>query len=296
MSLHEQAFLALQRLLPRRGLSSLVGWLTRLEAGALTHFAIRAFIAAYKVDMRDAAEPDVTAYSSFNRFFTRALAPGARPLPEDRHAFVSPADGTLSEVGELTPERVLRAKGLDYGLTELLGGDTDLAARFAGGSFATVYLAPYNYHRVHLPWGATPRSLRFVPGELYSVNATTVRLLPGLFCRNERMILACEDDAGRWFALVLVGALNVGSIEMTAPPGASNRPAPTVSAHRSLPLAGPALARGEEIGRFNMGSTVVVLASPGWLTWRDLPVSATVRMGETLARTLPGAPATTTGR
>ncbi|MGE0860348.1 MAG: archaetidylserine decarboxylase [Gammaproteobacteria bacterium] len=293
MNLGEQAFLALQRLLPRRGLSSLVGWLTRLEAGALTHFAIRAFVAAYKVDMRDAAEPDISTYPSFNRFFTRALAPDARPLPEDPQAFVSPADGTLSEIGEFTPERMLRAKGLDYGLTELLGGDADLAARFAGGSFATVYLAPYNYHRVHLPWRATPRSLRFVPGELYSVNATTVRLVPGLFCRNERMILACEDDAGRWFALVLVGALNVGSIELTVPAGATNRPQPTVGAHRSLPLDGPPLARGAEIGRFNMGSTVVVLASPGWLEWRDLAVSATVRMGETLARALPGAPAAT---
>lgn len=290
MSLAPEAFLALQRLLPRRRLSDLVGWLTRREAGPLTHLAIAAFVRTFAVDMRDAAEPRLAAYPSFNQFFTRALRAGARPLPDDPQAFVSPADGTLSEFGDLHADRLLQAKGQQYSLLEFLDGDEALAVRLRGGRFATVYLAPNNYHRVHLPWSGTPRVLRHVPGDLYSVNATTARLLPRLFCRNERMIIACEDD-DRWFVLVLVGALNVGSIDVVVPTpaGASNRPWPTIAPHRSLALDGPRLERGAEIGRFNMGSTVVVLASPGWLDWRaDARSGDALRMGQTLGHSLSG--------
>lgn len=287
MKFSARLFVALQWLLPKHALSDLVGYLTRLEAGALTHLAIRAFVWLFKVDMRDALEPDCTAYPSFNAFFTRALKDGARPVVDDGRAFVCPADGTLSEFGALDRERLVQAKGITYTLLELFDGDAELAARFAGGNFATIYLAPYNYHRVHMPATATARVLRYVPGDLFSVNAVTAQAVPGLFCRNERSIVVFE--CGRhWLALIMVGALNVGSIELVLPGAqpARNRPHNNQPPHVSLALDGPSLARGAEFGRFNMGSTVVVVTSRGFLDWHeDARAGLPVRMGEWLGRT-----------
>ena len=285
MNYTTRLFVALQWLLPKHLLSDLVGWLTRIEAGVATRLTIRAFIHLYGVDMRDAAEPDPAAYRSFNAFFTRALRTDARPLPDDITRFVSPADGTLSEFGELAPNRLMQAKGIEYSLIDLLDGDTELASLFDGGVFATIYLAPYNYHRVHMPCSATARFMRHVPGELFSVNAVTAQAVPRLFCRNERTITVFEVGPHK-LALIMVGALNVGSIELVLPreQPARNRPYNNMESRFTFALDGTSLERGAEFGRFNMGSTVIVIGSRGWLKWLDSAHNGrSVRMGEPLA-------------
>lgn len=282
----QRAFLLLQHAVPRRALSALAGRLARLEAGALTTLAIRAFVRVFAVDLSEAAAPDPAAYATFNAFFTRALAPGARPLSGDRASVVSPADGRLSALGELTDGTLLQAKGVDYGLEELFDGDGVLAERFRHGSYATLYLAPYDYHRVHAPLAAQPRFLRYVPGDLYSVNALTTQALPGLFCRNERVIVVCECSGG-WVALVMVGAMNVGSIELAGggPTPLINRPRGTLVPQVTVALDQAPLARGAEFGRFNLGSTVIVLASPGLLRWLpERAIGQRLRQGEALGR------------
>ena len=281
-------FVALQWLLPKHLLSSLVGWLTHIEGGIATQLAIRVFVRVYRVNMADAAEPDTRAYRSFNAFFTRALRADARPLDAAPDSFLCPADGILSEFGTLNPDRLVQAKGIEYSLLDLFDGDAALATRFAGGSFATIYLAPYNYHRVHMPCAAQARVLRHVPGELFSVNALTAQSVPGLFCRNERTITVFEAGPHS-LAMIMVGALNVGSIELKLPTAipARNRPHSNQASHTSLALDGPSLARGAEFGRFNMGSTVIVIASHGWLTWHTgARTGLPVRMGELLGRDL----------
>ena len=281
-------FVALQWLLPKHLLSSLVGWLTHIEGGIATQLAIRVFVRVYRVNMADAAEPDTRAYRSFNAFFTRALRADARPLDAAPDSFLCPADGILSEFGTLNPDRLVQAKGIEYSLLDLFDGDAALAARFAGGSFATIYLAPYHYHRVHMPCAAQARVLRHVPGELFSVNALTAQSVPGLFCRNERTITVFEAGPHS-LAMIMVGALNVGSIELKLPTAipARNRPHSNQASHTSFALDGPSLARGAEFGRFNMGSTVIVIASHGWLTWHTgARTGLPVRMGELLGRDL----------
>ncbi|MGR8918870.1 MAG: archaetidylserine decarboxylase [Gammaproteobacteria bacterium] len=279
------AFVLLQHLLPKRLMSDAVGVLTRVRGGVLTRAAIRLFIRAFGVDMRDAAGT-VADYPTFNDFFTRALAPGARPQPEDPLALVAAADGRVSEAGPIEAGTLLQAKGVSYRLGELFGGDTTLAARFDGGAFHTIYLAPYNYHRVHMPLAGAARCLRYVPGKLYSVNAATAAGLPRLFCLNERVAVAFEGERG-WFALVMVGALNVGSIDLALPAGAAfhNRPRATVPANRSVDLDGAACARGDEFGRFNMGSTVILVTSPGLAELAPTPgVGEAVRVGQPIGR------------
>lgn len=288
MNYAARLFVALQWLLPKHGLSSLIGRLTRIEGGIATRLAIQAFVRFYGVDMRDAAEPKPAAYASFNAFFTRALRADARPLPDDTTSFVCPADGTLSEFGSLAPDRLVQAKGIEYSLLDLFDGDSALAAMFDGGVFATIYLAPYNYHRVHMPCSANARFLRHVPGELFSVNAVTAHGVARLFCRNERMITVFEVGPHK-LAMIMVGALNVGSIELVLPidKPARNRPHPNLPPRVSLAQDGPSLTRGAEFARFNMGSTVIVTASRGWLAWQDnLRSGLPVRLGEALARDL----------
>ncbi len=286
MSYAARLFVALQWLLPKRWLSDFVGWLTRIEGGVATRLAIQTFIRIYGVDMRDAAEPDPAAYPSFNTFFTRALRHDARVFPDDTKVFVCPADGTLSEFGTLAIDRLVQAKGIEYSLLELFDGDTTLAAIFEGGVFATIYLAPYNYHRVHMPCDATARFVRHVPGELFSVNAVTAQAVPRLFARNERTITVFDAGPHK-LAMIMVGALNVGSIELVLPYAepVRNRPQSNIVPHLTVPQEGPALPRGAEFGRFNMGSTVIVLGSQGWLTWQgSIRRGVRVRLGEPLAQ------------
>jgi phosphatidylserine decarboxylase len=277
----ERAFIGLQYLLPQHLLSRLAGMLAESSIGFVRAGLIRAFLNRYPVDLAEAAQPDPGRYSSFNDFFTRRLRAGARPPDADPRAALCPADGTLSQCGRIAGDTLLQAKGLDYSAAALLGGDAALAEEFAGGDFATVYLAPHNYHRVHMPLAGTLRLARFVPGDLFSVNATTAANVPGLFSRNERAICVFDTAAGPT-AIVLVGALFVGSMSLAWAGKLRGGPRLPVD----LPVRDPiiALDRGAELGWFNMGSTVVVLFAPqGPALVGGLAPGRAVRVGERLA-------------
>lgn len=279
-----ELFALLQRLLPQHAISRLTGWLARRETPWLKDALIRGFLKLYRVDMADAVEPDPGAYRSFNAFFTRALRDGARPMPDDPETVVSPVDGTVSRAGALDDDELLQAKGFRYSLASLLGGDPPDALR--GGGFATLYLAPYDYHRIHAPAAGRLVEMRYLPGRLFSVNGATVSALPRLFARNERVACLFETEFGP-MAVVMVGALNVGSIETTW--AGQVAPGPDRQAFTwRYPADGPGcveFGRGDEIGRFNLGSTViVVLPKGGPAPVGDLAPGARVRLGQPLAR------------
>lgn len=222
---------------------------------------MRWFIRAYGADMDEAAETDPAAYPSFNAFFTRALRPGVRPIGGDEGTPVSPVDGRVSQAGRIEAGRLYQAKGIDYGLVDLLGGDPRDAAPFMDGAFATLYLAPGDYHRIHMPLTGQLRRMCHVPGRLWSVAPWTVRSLPGLFARNERVVALFDTDQGP-LGLVLVGAINVAAIE-TVWAGLVTPPRGRSVIHTDYGDNGPRISRGSEMGRFNMGSTVIVLTPPG---------------------------------
>lgn len=271
---------ALLWLLPQHAISRLLFALTRVRTRAKDPI-VRWFIRRFGVDMSEAAEPDARAYSSFNEFFTRALRADARPFAGDEGTLISPVDGRLSARGAITDDRLIQAKGIDYSLTALLGGDADAAERFHGGAYATLYLAPGDYHRIHMPLEGRLTEMVHVPGRLYSVAPWTVALIDGLFARNERVCAHFDTEAGP-LCLVLVGAINVAAIE-TVWAGLVTPPRGRRVTHWDYG-AGPELARGAEMGRFNMGSTVVVLAPPG-TTWdMERPEGERVRLGESLGR------------
>ena len=276
-----RAFVALQHLLPQHGISRLVLRATRSRVPAFKNALIRLFVRGFNPDLSDAIETDPTAYPSFNEFFTRALRAGARPVDPDPRAIVSPVDGTVSEAGALSADRLLQAKGHDYSLRALLAGNASWERTFAGGSFATIYLAPYNYHRIHMPVDGELRESFYVPGRLFSVNRTTARLVPGLFSRNERVF--CGFDAGGMpWALILVGALNVGSMATVWHGDVTPRKHREVTALPVEEVLAPAtLSKGDEMARFNMGSTVILLLPPGAGRWQETLVAGRVlRMGE----------------
>ena len=276
-----RAFVALQHLLPQHGISRLVLAATRSRNPAFKNALIRLFVRGFNPDMNDAVETVPTAYASFNEFFTRALRAGTRPVDTDPRAIVSPVDGTVSEAGTLSADRLLQAKGHEYTLRALLAGNARWERTFAGGSFATIYLAPYNYHRIHMPLAGELRESFYVPGRLFSVNRTTAQLVPGLFSRNERVF--CGFDAGGTpLGVILVGALNVGSMATVWHGDVTPRKHREVTA---LPvtdlLAATTLAKGDEMARFNMGSTVILLLPPGAADWSQaLKPGQTLRMGE----------------
>lgn len=277
-------FAWLQYLLPQHGMSRLVGWLARLESRPVKNLLIRGFMQLFKVDMSDAVQPEPTAYPSFNRFFTRELRPGARPLPDAEAALACPVDGTVSESARLEGGRLLQAKGFRYELSRLLGGETPDA--LLTGSFATIYLAPWHYHRIHAPAAGRLVEMRYLPGALFSVNRATVGAVPRLFARNERVACLFETDFGP-MAVVLVGALNVGSIETTwageVAPGPDRQA--VVWRYPAEGAGSMRLARGAELGRFNMGSTViVVLPEHGPRFAPEIAAGRHVRMGQLLAR------------
>jgi phosphatidylserine decarboxylase len=284
-SVVDRLFVALQAPLPHHLLSRLVFRLTRLRARPLVRLGIGMFRRIYRIDLAEAAEPDPRAYPTFNAFFTRALAPGARPVAGGDGAVACPVDGRVSETGTAAGDTLLQAKGKPYRLDELLGGSAERAAPFAGGGFATLYLAPRDYHRIHMPLGGRLRETVYVPGRLWAVNPATARTLPRLFNRNERVVAIFDTAAGR-MAMVLVGALFVAGIEtvwsgLLTPP---HRRRIEVRGHRGPGDPEVELARGEEMGRFNMGSTVIVLFEPGRVRWDPAIVpGATVRMGQRLA-------------
>jgi len=275
------AFVALQHLLPQHGISRLVLAATRSRAPAFKNALIRLFVRGFKPDMSDAVEREPTAYPSFNEFFTRALREGTRPVDPDPCAVVSPVDGTVSEAGALTADRLLQAKGHEYSLRALLAGNPAWERTFAGGSFATIYLAPYNYHRIHMPLPGELRDSFYVPGRLFSVNRTTARLVPGLFSRNERVFCGFDSGGMPW-AIILVGALNVGSMATVWHGDVTPRKHREVTALPVSDALSPlTLAKGDEMARFNMGSTVILLLPPGAAEWQDtLSAGRVLRMGE----------------
>jgi phosphatidylserine decarboxylase len=283
-TLRARLFVAMQYLLPQHFLSRQVHRLARSRLKPVKNALIGAFVRRFGPDMSDAADPEPRDYPSFNAFFTRSLRPGSRPCDPDRRALSSPVDGTVSQIGRIDGSTLLQAKGHSYSVEALLGGASGWAERFAGGSFATLYLAPYNYHRIHMPAAAALRAAWLIPGKLFSVNAVTAAAVPGLFARNERVVCAFEEGSLA-FALALVGALFVGSIATVwhgdvtpcSPRRATVLPLDTGRAPMRL-------ERGAELGRFNMGSTVILLLPPGTAQWRPgLQPGSPVRVGQTLA-------------
>jgi phosphatidylserine decarboxylase len=276
--LRGRLFVWLQHVLPQHGVSRVVLAATRVRTVWFKNLLICAFLKMFAVDMSDAIETDPYRYASFNEFFTRPLRPDARPIAAGAGTIASPVDGTVSECGAIDHDSLLQAKGRRYTLGELLAGQP-WAARFEGGSFATIYLAPFNYHRIHMPLDGRLLDTVYVPGRLFSVNAVTAQYVPRLFARNERVLTLFEGDFGQ-FALVLVGALNVGSIDTVwagAITPASRR------AVRRIPSSGVVLGKGAELGRFNMGSTVIVLVEAGPARWHPfLGSGSTVALGQAL--------------
>ncbi|RFA30905.1 phosphatidylserine decarboxylase [Alkalilimnicola ehrlichii] len=268
--------------LPHHAISRLTLAVTRCRWSWLKNALINAFVRAFKVDMSEAAAPEATAYEHFNAFFTRELKPGARPLPDSPTAIISPADGAISAIGPIEHDQLLQAKGHTYSVADLLGGDTELAQRFHGGRFVTVYLSPRDYHRIHMPCAGKLQRMIHVPGRLFSVGAHTVRTVPRLFARNERVVNLFEGEHGP-MAIVLVGAINVGSIE-TVWSGVVTPPAgKRVRSWEYDQQNATQLARGDELGRFNMGSTAIVLFGPGQMEWDNtLENEQKVRMGQAL--------------
>lgn len=273
--------IAAQHLLPKQGLTAVAGKFASARAGAATQAAIRRFIAHYGVNMAEAAEPDPAAYTSFNDFFTRALKPGVRPLAQAD--LVCPVDGAISQFGPIDGERIFQAKGHDYTASELVGGDQALAAHFHGGHFATLYLAPKDYHRIHMPCDGRLLRMVHVPGALFSVNPATALGVPGLFARNERVVCVFEGPHGPW-VLVLVGATIVGSMA-TVWHGVVNPKRSGKLREWSYTDQQIVLRQGDEMGRFLLGSTVVMLFPPGRLAWNPAwAPGAAVRMGEVMAQ------------
>jgi len=281
LGLGQRLFVALQYALPQHLLSGLVFHLTRLRLGPLSRLAIRIFIKAFRVDMREASAQDPRAYPSFNAFFTRALRAGVRPLDPRPEAVLSPVDGIVSQLGIISGGRVLQAKGRDFSVAELLGGDVRLAADFDGGAFATLYLSPRDYHRIHMPLDGRLRETILVPGRLFSVNPTTAAAVPRLFARNERLVCLFDTELGP-AALVLVGAIFVGSIE-TVWSGLVTPPRARALARTRANAGMPVLQRGTEMGRFNMGSTVILLLPRDRVRWDPaIAPGAAVRCGSAL--------------
>ncbi len=271
-----------QYLMPGHAISRLAYRLSRVTTPWIKNPLNRWFVRQFGLDLSEAEHSDPTAYPSLNALFTRALKPGARPLPDDPRLLVSPADGVLSEFGTARADRLLQAKGIDYSLQALLGGDAALSAPFRDGAFATVYLSPRDYHRFHMPLDGRLTHMIYVPGRLFSVSLMTARHIPGLFARNERVVCLFDTPAGR-MAVVLVGAVNVAAIEtvwagLVTPPPRGDIEVTTYP-------DGPTLHRGDELGRFNMGSTVIVLMEKDRLQWLpETRPGMAVRMGQALGR------------
>jgi phosphatidylserine decarboxylase len=278
VTIGERLFVLSQKLLPQHGVSRLVHRFARIRRPWVRRWSIRLFRKLYDVDLDEAAEPDPEAYPSFNAFFTRALGPGARPLAGGDDTVVCPADGTLSQAGRIEAGRLFQAKGHHYGAPELLA-DPVRASAYESGWFATVYLAPSDYHRVHMPHDGRLVAMSHVPGALYSVNAVTTRHVPRLFTRNERVVCHFETAHGP-MAVVLVGAINVGSIATVWAGEVRGRRDGATHWH----YEGLRLARGDELGRFNLGSTVIVLGTEALgRPVEGLRTEQIVRVGQALA-------------
>lgn len=266
-----------QYLIPKQAITALAGKFASARAGSTTTSVIRWFVKRYNVNMAEAANPDIASYATFNDFFTRPLRDGARPLAQAD--LLCPVDGAISQFGPINKDQIFQAKGHSYSTTALVGGDAALAAEFEDGHFATLYLSPKDYHRIHMPCAGVLRRMIYVPGDLFSVNPTTARGVPGLFARNERLVCVFDSPQGP-FVQVLVGATIVGSMA-TVWHGQINPPRPGHLWERLYKDGGVNLAQGAEMGRFLLGSTVVLLFPRGPLAFNPAwaPAGA-IRMGE----------------
>ena len=280
-------FIIFQHIVPHHLLSRATGWLAELRQPVwLKNWVIGQFIRHFKVDMSEAAEPDYRRYGNFNEFFTRPLQERARPIADAD--IVCPADGAISQLGPIEEGLLFQAKGKYFSAEELLGGDEQRAHQFAGGNFATIYLSPRDYHRVHMPVDGRLTGTSYIPGKLFSVNGTTADNVDRLFARNERLVCYFETPAGP-MAMILVGAMVVAGIEtvwsgQVAPPPQH----PTFTSYVDLPAA-VELAKGEEMGRFKLGSTVILLFPPDSMNWDTAYVAgASTRLGEKLGDLRPG--------
>ena len=269
-----------QYVLPKRYLTAFAGRIARAELGNFTVRLIRWFVGKYAVDMSEARNPDISSYKSFNAFFTRPLKAGARPMT--KADFACPVDGAISQFGDIDDHSILQAKGHSFTTTELLGGDTAIAEKFRNGSFANVYLSPKDYHRIHMPSDGKLTSMMYVPGSLFSVNPTTARGVPKLFARNERVACVFESAEHGTFAMVLVGATIVGSMETVWHGVVKPKPANKITlwtyADQNITLE-----KGEEMGRFLLGSTVIMLFGQHSVVFSDdWAPERLVRLGETM--------------
>jgi phosphatidylserine decarboxylase len=287
-------FVAMQHLIPQHFLSSVVYHVTRSRSPAVKNLLINSFMSGFHPDMSDAAQADPLSYGSFNEFFTRALRPGTRPVDTNSSTLVSPVDGAISQIGRLDGSQIMQAKGHSYSLEALLddvqsgSAERSWSHRFTGGAFATIYLAPFNYHRIHMPFSGTLRAAWYVPGKLFSVNGTTAAAVPGLFARNERVVCILEDGPVL-FAMVLVGALFVGSMTTVWHGDITPR---SPRRRVELPVEGTRSAlqldKGDEMGRFNMGSTVILLLPPDTGDWlSNMQSRDVVCVGQPLAQLRP---------
>lgn len=270
----------LQHVLPKQGLTTFAGRIAGARGGALTTRLIRWFVGRYNVNMAEAENPEITSYKSFNDFFTRPLKAGARPLAQAD--FVCPVDGAISQFGAIDDHHIVQAKGHRFTTTELVGGDATLAAQFRHGSFANLYLSPRDYHRLHMPCDGILTRMIYVPGALFSVNPVTARGVPGLFARNERVVCVFDSPEHGPFVMVLVGATIVGSMA-TVWHGVVNARRTGRIAEWTYPAGEVTLKQGEEMGRFLLGSTIVMLFQPATIAFnKDWAPERPVRLGETM--------------
>lgn len=283
MNLKQKVFIFFQYVFPHHLLSRLIGRLAECETPWFKNSLITWFIKRYKVDMSLAAEENPKRFQHFNDFFTRALKPGVRPIDAESNSVVSPADGAISQIGQIKHGRIFQAKGQCFSVNELLGGDSQRAKTFMGGNFCTVYLSPRDYHRVHMPVTGTLREMIYVPGRLFSVNQTTAENVPELFARNERVVCIFDTEVGP-MAVVLVGAMIVASIEtvwagLVTPPKRELRSFSYANEDRQ-PVT---LEKGAELGRFKLGSTAIVLFAANQVEWDEQLAELTcVNMGQPL--------------
>jgi phosphatidylserine decarboxylase len=280
----QQLFILFQHVVPQHLLSRLAGRLADCTNPWVKNRFISWFAKKYRINMTEALVEEPTAYPSFNAFFTRELKPGIREIDQDAAAIVSPADGAISQMGAIEHGRIFQAKGRGYGLTTLLGGYEELATPFKNGYFATIYLSPRDYHRVHMPFKGTLRETVYVPGDLFSVNQTTAENVDQLFARNERLVAIFDTEAGP-MAMILVGAMIVAGIETVWDGQVAPVLRQTVrTPYSPEPKAPITLEKGEEMGRFKLGSTVVLLFGPNAIEWIDtLKAESAVKLGEKMA-------------
>jgi phosphatidylserine decarboxylase len=285
MTIQEALTTLPQYVLPHHALSRMMSKLTHCENKTWKNLFIKQVIRHYGVNMNEALEQDINAYKSFNHFFTRELKPGVRPLSTECNAIACPADGTVSQAGIISDGQIFQAKGKSYTATDLLGGSLERSEPFNNGVFTTIYLSPKDYHRLHMPLTGTLREMVHIPGRLFSVNTATTNSVPGLFARNERVAALFDTDAGP-MALVLVGAIFVSSIE-TVWHGVVTPPSITSVQSWQYQDNAPTLKIGEEMGRFNMGSTIIVLFGKGKAQWdNEFTADKAVKLGERIGKTL----------